>query len=47
MCIEACTQGVKSEFCKKLGKKSGFGAKVTFLTFALLAETYLLQNVIS
>ena len=31
-------QGLKSEFCKKIGKKSGFGAKVTFCYFASLAE---------
>ena len=26
-------QGLKSEFCKHLGKKSGFDAKVTFCYF--------------
>ena len=29
------TQGLKSEFCKHLGKKSGFDAKVTFCYFCI------------
>ena len=29
------TQGLKSELCKHLGKKSGFDAKVTFCYFPI------------